>query len=75
MLPVQCKMARAALGLGARELAAKAGVSPETVFRLEKGEVLHQRTGTRSARHSKTPASSSSTRMAEGRASDSERLC
>ena len=45
MLPVQCKMARAALGLGVRELAAKAGVSPDTVFRLEKGEALHQRTG------------------------------
>jgi DNA-binding XRE family transcriptional regulator len=45
MLPVQCKMARAALGLGVSELAAKAGVSPDTVFRLEKGEALHQRTG------------------------------
>jgi ribosome-binding protein aMBF1 (putative translation factor) len=36
---------RAALGLGARELAAKASVSPDTVFRLEKGEALHQRSG------------------------------
>ena len=45
MLPVQCKMARAALGLGVRELATKAGVSPDVVFRLEKGEALHQRTG------------------------------
>ena len=45
MLPVQCKMARAALGLGVRDLAAKAGVSPDVVFRLEKGEALHQRTG------------------------------
>ena len=45
MLPVQCKMARAALGLSEHELAAKAGVSPDTVFRLEKGEALHQRTG------------------------------
>ena len=45
MLPVQCKMARAALGLGLRDLAAKAGVSPDAVFRLEKGEALHQRTG------------------------------
>ena len=44
MLPVQCKAARAALRLGEHELAAKAGVSPETVFRLEKGEALHQRT-------------------------------
>jgi DNA-binding XRE family transcriptional regulator len=39
-----CKMARAALGIGAPELAAKAAVSPDTVFRLEKGERLHQRT-------------------------------
>jgi transcriptional regulator with XRE-family HTH domain len=45
MLPGQCKAARAALGLGVRELAAKAGVSPDTVVRLEKGEALHQRTG------------------------------
>ena len=45
MLPVQCKMARAALGRGVRELAAKAGVSPDVVFRLEKGEALPQRTG------------------------------
>ena len=44
MLPVQCKMARAALGLGVPELAAKAGVSPDTVLRLEKGETLHRRT-------------------------------
>ena len=45
MLPVQCKMARAALGLSEHELAAKAGVSPDTVSRLENGETLHQRTG------------------------------
>src|SRR6202042_1293013 len=38
MLPVQCKAARVALGIGERELAAKAGVSPDTVSRLEKGE-------------------------------------
>ena len=44
MFGVQCKMARAALGLGVRELAAKAGVSPDTVFRLEKGEALLPRT-------------------------------
>jgi transcriptional regulator with XRE-family HTH domain len=40
----QCKMARAALGIGMRELAARAVVSPDTVFRLEKGQRLHQRT-------------------------------
>jgi DNA-binding XRE family transcriptional regulator len=38
----QCKMARAALGIGVPELAARAVVSPDTVFRLEKGERLHQ---------------------------------
>ena len=32
MLPVQCKMARAALGLGVSELAVKAGVSPTRCF-------------------------------------------
>ena len=41
----QCKVARAALGLGVRELAAMADVSPDTVLRLEKGETLRQRTG------------------------------
>ena len=40
----QCGMARAALGIGVRELAARAVVSPDTVSRLEKGERLHQRT-------------------------------
>jgi DNA-binding XRE family transcriptional regulator len=40
----QFKMARAALGIGVPELAARAGVSPDTVIRLEKGETLHQRT-------------------------------
>jgi transcriptional regulator with XRE-family HTH domain len=41
----QCKAARAALGLGVPELAAKAGVSLDTVLGLEKGETLHRRTG------------------------------
>lgn len=40
MLPVQCKMARVALGLGVRELAALAAVSPDTIARLERGEEL-----------------------------------
>ena len=44
LLPVQSKMARAATGLGMRELAAAAGVSPDTVARLERGEVLQART-------------------------------
>lgn len=37
-------MARAGVGLGVRELAASAGVTPETVVRLEKGERLRPRT-------------------------------
>ncbi len=40
----QCKMARAALDLGVRELAEIAEVSPNTIARLERGEVLHLRT-------------------------------
>jgi transcriptional regulator with XRE-family HTH domain len=36
----QCKMARTATGLGVRELATAAGVSPNTVARLERGEEL-----------------------------------
>ncbi|MBO1903990.1 helix-turn-helix domain-containing protein [Microvirga sp. 3-52] len=44
MLPVQCKMARVALGLGVRELAEAAKVSPDTIARLERGEDLKPRT-------------------------------
>jgi transcriptional regulator with XRE-family HTH domain len=44
MIPVQCKMARAALGLGVRDLAAAAKVSPNTVARLEAGEEMRERT-------------------------------
>jgi len=44
MLAVQCKMARAALGWGVRELAEAAKVSPDTVARLERGEELRERT-------------------------------
>lgn len=44
MLPVQCKMARAALGLGVRELAQLAKVAPATVSRFEAGEDLKERT-------------------------------
>ena len=44
MFGVQCKMARAALGLGVRELAAAAGVSTDTIVRFEKGETLQART-------------------------------
>ncbi len=44
MLPVQSKMGRAATGLGIRELATAAGVSPDTISRLERGETLAPRT-------------------------------
>ena len=44
MLPVQCKMASAALGVGVRELAGMAKVSPDTVARFERGEALRERT-------------------------------
>ncbi len=40
MNSIQCKMARAALGWGTRDLARNAGVSPDTVARLERGEDL-----------------------------------
>jgi transcriptional regulator with XRE-family HTH domain len=44
MVPVQCKMARVALGLGVRELAELAQVAPATISRLEAGGSLHPRT-------------------------------
>ena len=40
----QCRMARAALQLGVRDLAASAEVSPTTITRLERGEALYART-------------------------------
>src|SRR5436190_648 len=42
--PSQCRMARAALGLGVRELAAAAKVSVDTVVRFERGDELKERT-------------------------------
>ena len=44
LLPVQCRMARAALGLGVRQLAASAKVSIDTVARFERGDELKERT-------------------------------
>jgi transcriptional regulator with XRE-family HTH domain len=41
---VQCRMARVALGMGVRDLAAAAKVSPDTIARLERGEELKDRT-------------------------------
>ena len=40
----QCRMARAALQLGVRELAEMARVSPTTITKLERGETLYSRT-------------------------------
>lgn len=44
MLPVQCKMARVALNWGVRDLAKEANVSPDTIARLERGELLREKT-------------------------------
>src|SRR3712207_6571695 len=44
MQPVQCRMARAALGWGVRDLASAAQVSPDTIARLERSETLYPRT-------------------------------
>jgi transcriptional regulator with XRE-family HTH domain len=44
MLPVQSKMARAALGLGVRDIAKLAQVAQATVSRFEAGEDLKPRT-------------------------------
>jgi transcriptional regulator with XRE-family HTH domain len=44
MLPVQCKMARVALGWGVRDVAKMARVSPDTIARLERGEQLKSET-------------------------------
>ena len=43
-MPVQCKMARAALGLGIRELASVSDTSTDTILRFERGEGLRRRT-------------------------------
>lgn len=44
LTPAQCKMARAGLGMGIRELAERAQVSTNTVSRFETGEELKSRT-------------------------------
>jgi len=44
LAPIQCRMARAALGMGVRDLAAAAKVSADTVARFERGEELKERT-------------------------------
>jgi transcriptional regulator with XRE-family HTH domain len=44
MNAAQCRMARAALQLGVRDLAEAARVSPTTVSKMERGESLFPRT-------------------------------
>ena len=44
MTPAQCRMARAALQLGVRDLASAAAVSPTTITRFERGEAAYPRT-------------------------------
>ena len=44
MNAAQCRMARAALQIGVRELADAAKVSPSTIARLEAGDELRERT-------------------------------
>ena len=44
MTPAQCRMARAAIEIGVRELAEAAKVSTNTVTRFERGEELRERT-------------------------------
>jgi len=44
MKPIQLKMARAAVGWGVRELAKKAGVTANTVTRIENGADAKQST-------------------------------
>ena len=44
LLPVQCKMARTALGMSVKELAEAASVSTNTLVRFERGDELKPRT-------------------------------
>ncbi len=44
MIAIQCKMARTALNLGVRQLAELADVSPDTIARLERGDLLKEST-------------------------------
>lgn len=43
-MPVQCKMARTALNMSVKDLAASASVSTNTLVRFERGEELKPRT-------------------------------
>lgn len=41
LTPVQCRMARAALRIGLRELASRARTTPKTLCRFENGTDIH----------------------------------
>lgn len=44
MKPIQCRLARTALGWGVLDLAKAASVSTQTIVRLERGEELRETT-------------------------------
>ncbi|WP_210251482.1 transcriptional regulator [Mesorhizobium sp. WSM4310] len=44
MNPMQCRMARAALGWGVLDLSKEAKISTQTIVRFERGEALKQST-------------------------------
>ena len=44
MLPIQCKLARVALGVKLKEMAEMVQTSPDTLSRLERGETLRPST-------------------------------
>lgn len=44
MNALQCRLARTAIGLGVRDLATRAGVSTNTITRLESGQELKPQT-------------------------------
>lgn len=44
IVPLQCRLGRAALGWGVRDLARKAKVATRTVMRFEHGDELQQKT-------------------------------
>jgi DNA-binding XRE family transcriptional regulator len=71
MIAAQCRAGRGLLNMTVKELAARARVATHTIVSFENEITLHQRTGiairsalaSRSARCSKTPASSSRRRL------------
>ena len=66
MTPAQCRMARAAIEMGVRELAEAAKVSTNTVTRFERGEELRERTEDAIRAALDLPASSSLMAISRG---------